>query len=211
VIGRCAPSFHLEIDMVAPADVAKRTEPLDIDTIEARAQAYRDAYYASDNGAEVAKIGMDIADDVDTLVAEVKKLRERGPTLAGATVEQLRAELARRVHDDPDADHLKPLGQGKGSEECVTGRFWGIFDSEGFNEPAVLFASKEDAEAYMAECQALDSDDDRWLSQDHCICRVDAIYSTWNSSEPDPYEPLPSHGSPPYTIRVASDVVKGRG
>ena len=134
------------------------------------------------------------------------KKTEVAAALARATVEQLRAELARRVRDDVDALNLTPRGRAGGTEECATGRFWGVFTHDGFNEPIALFASQEDAADWLKECQSLDSDDDRWLSQDHCICRVDAIYSTWNSTDPDPFEPLPE--IPPYAIRTKHDAVR---
>jgi len=67
-----------------------------------------------------------------------------------------------------------------------------------------MFESEERARTHLSRCQAADPDGDDHLSEDHCVVRVDALTSTLNSFDQDPFSPPTC--PPPFTLRTRSDV-----
>ncbi len=71
--------------------------------------------------------------------------------------------------------------------EPFSGRFLGIFNVESDDpSPIAMFSSREDADVYLAEKQALHFDCDDHLSESCQVFRVDALGVWWNSYDPDP-------------------------
>jgi len=128
-------------------------------------------------------------------------------TLREVSMDALREEIARRISDGLGAedDEVSLILPGGGAEETRVGRYWGIIATESDDgAPSVMFESEERARTHLSRCQAADPDGDDHLSEDHCVVRVDALTSTLNSFDQDPFSPPTC--PPPFTLRTRSDV-----
>jgi hypothetical protein len=101
---------------------------------------------------------------------------------------------------DPDALAIR-LPNGAGWEEASTGRWWGLFNADSEDEPLVLFPDRTEAQHYLERRQAADPEGDDYLGRDWTVLRVDAVLSTLNSTDPDPFPEL--EWPPRFTIQEA--------
>lgn len=70
--------------------------------------------------------------------------------------------------------------------EPCGGRYFVILDVEGEGDPLAMFLRRADADAYLAQRQALPDDHDDRFTEYHQVFPCDVLGAWWNSYDPDP-------------------------